>query len=257
MKSLGIIAACAALCQVLSAQIRTVPEHLLQEQVNPRLCADSAALSFDFKELDTPSGLSEDSDPVCLEFPLRNVSGREISIDRITCSCSCVKVSLSQQVLSPGQEALLSAVYYPKGHPGKFQRRIYIYTSASGQYPAAVLKVNADVAWNTGVEAEYPYVCGGLRLRRKAVEISSGLENIHIRCFNSSPNPMTVTAQTAFVPFPLTFRCKPEILPSGEEGVLIIETDAEPSHSGEFPLILSGIGARPSESKIMIMKTKE
>ena len=257
MKSLGIIAACAALCQVLSAQIRTVPEHLLQEQVSPRLSADSSALSFDFKELDTPSGLSEDSDPVCLEFPLRNVSGREISIDRITCSCSCVKVSLSQQVLSPGQEALLSAVYYPAGHPGKFQRRIYIYTGASGQYPAALLKINADVAWKTGVEADYPFVCGGLRLRRNAVEISSGPENIHIRCLNTAPNPLKVTAQTAFVPFPLTFSCKPETLQPGEEGVLIIQTDAQPSQEGVFPLILSGTGARPSESKIMIKKTKE
>ena len=257
MKRFGSIVLALGLCQVLSAQIRTVPAERLQDQVNPRLCADSAALGFDFRELDTPPGLSEDSDPVCLEFPLRNVSGREISIDRVTCSCSCVKVSLSQQVLSPGQEALLSAVYYPAGHPGKFQRRIYIYTGASGQYPAAVLKINADVAWKTGVGAEYPVVCGGLRLRRNAVEISSGPENIHIRCLNTAPNPLKVTAQTAFVPFPLTFSCKPETLQPGEEGVLIIQTDAQQSQEGVFPLILSGTGARPSESKIMIKKTKE
>ncbi|MGN0190395.1 MAG: DUF1573 domain-containing protein [Candidatus Cryptobacteroides sp.] len=256
MKRLGTILSFLAFSTVLSAQIRTVPQERLLEQVSPVLCADSAALSFDFLELDTPE-LSEDSDPVCLEFPFRNVSDREVVISRINCSCNCVKVSVSQQVLSPGQDAVLSAVYYPAGHPGKFQRRVFLYTSASDRHPAAVLKVNADVAWKTGPDAEYPFVCGDLRLRRNAVEISSKPETVHIRCFNSGDRALTVTAETAFLPFPLSFRCKPETVAPGGEAVLIIETRAEPACGGEFPLMLNGTGARPSESVIMIKKTKE
>lgn len=241
---------------VLSAQIKTVPMERLLEHTNPELCADSAALSFEFRELDTPA-LSEDSGPVCLEFPFKNVSDREIRIRRVTTSCSCVSVVLTQEVIAPGQESSITAVYRPAGHPGKFQRQVFVYTSASEKSPAAVLRINADVAWKTGPEAEYPFVCGNLRLRRNSVEISSKPENIHIRCLNIGSGRLTITAETAMVPFPVTFHSKPETIAPGEEAVLVIQTQAEPSRSGEFPLILKGTGARPSDSTIMIKKNKE
>ena len=242
---------------MLSAQIRTVPAERLGQEVSPRLSADSSALAFDFLTLETPAGLSEDSEPVCLEFPLRNVSDREVRISRIVSSCNCVRVSMPEQVLGPGQEAVLSAVYYPAGHPGKFRRRIFIYTGASDSHPAAVLNINADVAWKTGPEAEYPFACGALRLRRNTVEISSKPETIHIRCLNAGERALTVTAETAFVPFPLTFNCKPERLEPGARGVIVIETRAGASVEGEFPVMLKGTMARPSEAVIIIKKTKE
>ncbi len=69
--------------------------------------------------------------------------------------------------------------------------------------------------------------------------------------------PLTITAESAFVPFSLSFRCSPETIAPGQEAMLILETKAGDCPSGTYPLILKGSGARPSESRIMIKKSSE
>ena len=256
MKRMGAIAVCALVCSAMQAQIRTVPKERLLEQLSPRLSIDSTALAFERLELETPP-MSEDSEPVSLDFPFRNVSNREITIVKTVSSCSCVRVSLSRKSLAPGQEAVLTAIYDPEGHPGKFSRRIFVYTAASEQHPATVLRVNAEVAQKAGPEGEYPYVCGSLRLRRNSFELSSKPETVHIRCYNSGSRPLKISAETAFIPFPLSFSCEPGIIAPGEEAVLIMKIDAGAAADGTYPLILKGCGATPSESRIMIKKTTE
>ena len=82
MRKSGTIAFCLLLCcTLLPAQIRLVPSERLREFDSPVLCADSSALLFERRVLDAPA-MSEDSDPLCLEFPFRNVSDREILITR-------------------------------------------------------------------------------------------------------------------------------------------------------------------------------
>lgn len=256
MRRIGAIAVCALVCSALQAQIRTVPRERLLEQASPRLSTDSTALAFEFQELDAPP-MREDSEPVSLAFPFRNVSDRVITIVKTASSCSCVRVSLSRKSLAPGQEAVLTAIYDPEGHPGKFSRRIFVYTSVSEQHPAAVLRVNAEVAQKAGLEGEYPYVCGLLRLRRNAFELSSKPETVHIRCYNSGSRPLKISAETAFIPFPLSFSCEPEIIAPGEKAVLIMKIEAGAAADGTYPLMLKGCGATPSESRIMIKKTTE
>lgn len=120
-----------------------------------------------------------------------------------------------------------------------------------------MLRVNAEVAQKAGLEGEYPYVCGSLRLRRNSFELSSKPETVHIRCYNSGSRPLKISAETAFIPFPLSFSCEPGIIAPGEEAVLIMKIDAGAAADGTYPLILKGCGATPSESRIMIKKTTE
>lgn len=261
MKKSGTIAFLLLLCcALLQAQIRLVPSEKLREYDSPLLCADSSALLFEYRVLDAPA-MSEDSAPLCIEFPFRNVSDREILITRAQSSCSCVRLPQfadgAGMLLSPGQEMVLVAVYDPSGHPGKFRRRISLYSSASEEHPAAVLTINAEVAWKSGPEGEYPFRCGSLRLRRTSFEVGPAAENVHIPCLNAGNLPLSITAETAFVPFPLSFRCSPETIAPGQEAMLIIETEAGDCPPGTYPLILKGSGARPSESRIMIKITTE
>ena len=241
-------------------QIRIVP----REQLELNLSADSQALAFDTTELSLTS-LSEDSEPVTVVFPVKNVSSRTLYLTRVSSSCSCLQPEPFDGFLklSPGESSEIRAVYNPEGHPGKFSRKLFVYTAASEDTPAAVLMVNADVAWSSNPETEFPVRCGNLLLARAEVMLSGGeklpagkKEIVSIRCYNASSKAMRLSAQTDFVPFPVVMHCEPQLLRSGERGRIVLEIGGDGVAggvaSGEYPIFLKGCGARPSESKIIL-----
>ena len=262
-------------------QIRIVP----REQLELNLSADSQALAFDTTELSLTS-LSEDSEPVTVMFPVKNVSSRTLYLTRVSSSCSCLQPEPFDGFLklSPGESYEIRAVYNPEGHPGKFSRKLFVYTAASEDTPAAVLTVNADVAWSSNPQTEFPVRCGNLLLARGEVTLSGGeellagkewsagrTEIVSIRCYNASSKAMRLSAQTDFVPFPVVMHCEPQVLRSGERGRIVLEIGgagcvggdgvageaggcgvAGGVASGEYPIFLKGSGARPSESKIIL-----
>ena len=241
-------------------QIRIVP----REQLELNLSADSQALAFDTTELSLTS-LSEDSEPVTVVFPVKNVSSRTLYLTRVSSSCSCLEAEQFDGVLKlgPGDSSEIRAVYNPEGHPGKFSRKLFVYTAASEDTPAAVLTVNADVAWSSNPQTEFPVRCGNLLLARAEVTLSGGekllackKEIVSIRCYNASSKAMRLSAQTDFVPFPVVMHCEPQVLRSGERGRIVLEIGGDGVAggvaSGEYPIFLKGCGARPSESKIIL-----
>ena len=254
-------------------QIRIVP----REQLELNLSADSQALAFDTTELSLTS-LSEDSEPVTVVFPVKNVSSRTLYLTRVSSSCSCLQPEPFDGFLklSPGESSEIRAVYNPEGHPGKFSRKLFVYTAASEDTPAAVLTVNADVAWSSNPQTEFPVRCGNLLLARAEVTLSGGKvmlsggekwpagkkEIVSIRCYNASSKAMRLSAQTDFVPFPVVMHCEPQLLRSGERGRIVLEIGvageaggcgvAGGVASGEYPIFLKGCDARPSESKIIL-----
>ena len=250
-------------------QIRIVP----REQLELNLSADSQSLAFDTTELSLTS-LSEDSEPVTVVFPVKNVSSRTLYLTRVSSSCSCLQPEPFDGFLklSPGESSEIRAVYNPEGHPGKFSRKLFVYTAASEDTPAAVLTVNADVAWSSNPQTEFPVRCGNLLLARAEVTLSGGKkllackkEIVSIRCYNASSKAMRLSAQTDFVPFPVVMHCEPQVLRSGERGRIVLEIGGDGVAgeaggcgvaggvaSGEYPIFLKGCGARPSESKIIL-----
>ena len=251
-------------------QIRIVP----REQLELHLSADSQSLEFESKELNLPP-LSEDSEPVTVVFPVKNVSNQTIYLTRVASSCSCLEPEQFDGILKlrAGESAEIRAVYNPEGHPGKFSRKLSVYTAASEDTPAAVLTVNADVAWSSDPQTEFPVRCGNLLLARGEVTLSGGeellagkewpagkTEIVSIRCYNASSKAMRLSAQTDFVPFPVVMHCEPQVIPSGERGRIVLEIGGGDGVAGvagevalgEYPIFLKGCGARPSESKIIL-----
>lgn len=233
-------------------QIRIVP----RERLELHLSADSQSLEFESKELTLPP-LSEDSEPVTVVFPVKNVSNQTIYLTRVASSCSCLEPEQFDGVLKlgPGESAAIRAVYKPEGHPGKFSRKLSVYTAASEDTPAAVLTVNADVAWSSDPQTEFPVRCGNLLLARGEVTLSGGeellagkeellagktwsagkTEIVSIRCYNASSKAMRLSAQTDFVPFPVVMHCEPQVIPSGERGRIVLEIGGAGEGAGAAP----------------------
>lgn len=127
------------------AQIRIVPREALDSLAHPALAADSLAFDFCPKGIDAGT-LTTSSDPVRFEFRFRNASDSPVLIVKTTTDCACLKAFPGKGTVLPGEYGKVTADYYTEGHFGKFERRIFVYSSSSGGRPSAVLTIRAVVA---------------------------------------------------------------------------------------------------------------
>ena len=157
MKAYGLILAmCVAVISAAtaSAQIRIVSQDRLEEVSSPRLSADSAYLRFDVTHI-AADPMNEDDSPQTYEYAFTNEGPETLHIERLVSTCSCASATCSVKDVEPGQRAEVRVRYNPKGHPGRFERKVFVYTQ-KGNAPAAVLRLSVDVSSGAGLSAEWP-----------------------------------------------------------------------------------------------------
>ena len=233
-----------------SAQIKIIPREKVESVSNPTLSSDSEVLVFDRTHI-TAEPMNEDDAPKNFVYTFRNTGERSIDILRLVSTCSCAMASCPVRSVAPGESAQITVRYNPKGHPGRFERKVFVYTR-EGNSPAAVLKLTVDVSSGADSATLWPIQMGGIRLRTTEVTFSKGTKAIETISFiNLSGKPLRLDCETAFMPACLTFRC--DEVGNGEEGIMHIAYD--PSKSGareSLKLILKGLGLPPSKSSITI-----
>lgn len=239
------------------AQIKIIPRERIDSVVAPRLSPDSASLKFETTRI--VAAMNEDDAPAVFRFRFTNVSGRTIYINRLVSSCSCAAASVNVREVAPDAEAEIAVRYDPKGHPGKFERRIFVY-SGDGNEPAAVLKLAVDVENGADISGIWPVQMGKIRLRRSEVTFDEGRKAVEkLRFINLSGRDMKLECETAFLPGCLSFRTVPETVADGEEGEIVISYDPSVGSVREDnKIILKGLGLPPSRSslKVSIRQTK-
>ena len=147
--------------------------------------------------------------------------------------------------------------YNPKGHPGRFERKIFVYTEGEDD-PAAILRLSVDVSNGMDMSREWPVQMGPVRLRRQEVTFAEGVKAVEkMRFVNLSGKPLTLSCEEAFLPECLTFRTDPVTVPAGEEGQIVISYDPSASGSREtMKVILKGLGLPPSKATITVTLTR-
>lgn len=235
-----------------SAQLRILPKEKVESVSNPRLSRDSSALAFDTRHIDAGT-MNEDDAPKNFVYGFRNVSDRTIRIKRLVSTCSCASASADVLEVVPGAEAEISLLYNPKGHPGRFERKVFVYTEGEKD-PAAVLRLTVAVENGADLSGEWPVQMGSIRLRRSEIGFSEGVKAVEkLRFINLSGKPLTLECDRIFLPDCLSFRTEPETVPDGKTGEIIISYD--PSKGGWRPmmkLILKGLGVPPGRSSITV-----
>lgn len=235
------------------AQLRIIPKEKIDKVANPRLSRDSAALNFDTKHI-VAEPMTEDDDPSTYIYRFTNVGETVLNIDRLVSTCSCARATINKKTVRPGEDAEISLRYDPKGHPGRFERRVFVYTS-DGNDPAAVLKLTVDVDNGTDLSGEWPVQMGPIRLRRSNVEFASGQKAVEkLRFINLSGKPLKLQCEEAFLPECLGFRSDPQVVDDGREGEIVITFD--PSKAGvkeQMKIILKGLDLPPSRSSITVI----
>ena len=246
---------CAAVmvsAMTADAQLRMVSREKLQEVANPALSADSASLSFEQKHI-IAEPMDEDDAPKTFVYRFTNIGKETVAIKRLVSTCSCASAVCPVKEVAPGASAEISVTYNPKGHPGKFERKIFVYTQ-DGNSPAVVLRLSVEVATGADLSQEWPVQMGGIRLRRSEVAFSAGAKGVEqLRFINLSGIPLTLQCEDSFLPECLSFRTEPEVVEDGAEGVIVISYDPSlPGVRDSMNVILKGLGLPPTKSSITV-----
>lgn len=249
---IAVISALAA-AAAANAQMRIIPREQVEEATNPKHSSDSAFLQFDSRHI-VAEPMNEDDAPKSFAFTFRNVGNEDLSIARIVTTCSCITASCETETVPPGAESKIIARYYPKGHPGRFDRKIFVYTR-SGDAPAAVLTLSVRVENGKDLSGIWPVQIGGIRMRTSEVAFVKGRKAVERLSFiNLTGRPLALGCEEAFLPDHISFRTEPEVVADGEEGEMVITY--EPSSAEErniVKIMLKGLGLPPSRSSITVI----
>ena len=233
-------------------QMKILPREKVESVANPRLSRDSASLRFDRTSI-AADPMNEDDKPKRFVYTFRNAGRDTLEIKRLLSTCSCVVAQSSRTVFAPGESGEISLVYHPKGHPGQFERKVFVYTR-EGNEPAAVLKLKVNVSAGSDISDEWPVQIGYIRLRRKTVVFDSDRKSVErMRFINLDSRPVGLECERLFLPDYLTFRTEPEIVGPGEEGEIVISyIPVGAKVKDRLDIILKNTGVPPSRSSITV-----
>lgn len=237
---------------IASAQIKIIPQERLDAVNDPVLSKNSSFLVFDVTHI-VAEPMNEDDAPKVFVFPFRNDGKEKIDIKRIVSTCSCAVASCSVRSLSPDESAEISVRYDPKGHPGRFERKVFIYADEEDT-PAAVLRLTVVVESGKDLSADWPVQKGTVRMRRDEVCFNVGIRSVEkVRFMNLSGRPLRLECESAFLPDCLSFRTEPEVVGNGDEGEIVISYDpSENAPKNKVNVILKGLGIPPRQSSVTV-----
>ena len=245
-----------------AAQLRMVSKEKLEQVSDPRHSADSAFLAFDTRHI-VAEPMNEDDTPKTFVYRFTNVGEHALQIKRLVSSCSCTAAVCTVREVAPGASAEISVRYNPAGHPGKFERKVFVYTQ-DGNDPSAVLKLSVDVSAGADLSGEWPVQMGSVRLRRSEVTFKAGEKAVEtLRFINAGDRTLTLDVDRDFLPacLSVTFSSAEGSSQSslsmtfspGEEGVMKLSFDPSVSGAREtMKVILKGLGLPPTRSTVTV-----
>ena len=233
-----------------SAQMKIISREKVEAASNPTLSSDSASLQFDTTHI-IAEPMNEDDAPKDFVYTFKNTGKESIEILRLVSTCSCATATCSVKKVAPGASAKINVRYNPKGHPGRFERKVFVYTQ-DGNNPAAILKLSVDVSNGSDYSTLWPVQMGGIRMRTTEVTFTQGKKAVEtINFINLSGKSLKLECETMFLPACLSFSS--ELVENGKEGVIQITYDpTKPGARESLKLILKGLGLPPSQSSITI-----
>ena len=240
---------------ISDAQIKILPREKVMNVASPRLAKDSASFEFDSRLI--ADSMTEDDQPRIYTYSFVNIGNEPLEISRIVTTCSCLTTLSYTGCIEAGGEGVIKLKYNPKGHPGHFERKVFVYTKLHDE-PSAVLRLKVNVESGTDLSGLYPVQMGSIRLRRDHVVFKKGETAVEkIRFINLSGKDLKLECEQGFLPDYIAFDVRPAVIPDRQEGEIVISytpTDEEPKPV--VPVMLKGLGLPPSRSAINVKMEK-
>lgn len=247
-----IILLCLCLTFNMQAQIQVLSRAELENVENPSLSDDASSLKFKAESI-VADEMTEDGGIKSFTYTFRNIGSDTLRLDRLVTSCSCAVATYNQKSIAPGTEGEITVKYNPKGHPGRFERKIFVYTGGY-KNPAAILRLKVNVEVGADVSGTYQYPMGKLRFRRTEITFRRGEKAVEkCACVNVSDAPVKIACNKYLLSSALIFKAQPEVLQPGQEGVIIVDYDPSAKEDrSDLLIMLNGLGVPPSQSVLKV-----
>ena len=240
--------------QVLSAQIRIIPQERVLEVAAPKSIDSSlrfATEMVDFGTIDEMSGVWQGSAKVL------NIGADTIAITQAKSTCGCLQVALPKRVLAPKESITVTLKYYPRGHAGRVLQRVLLYSNASEEHPSAILQLRGVVTASADRSDDYPYTRGTLRLRQEELRFEAvGRQVQRIACMNGGSTELRVAVDTLLTSRGLKVRFEPSILAPKQEGDMVVEYEPQQGVEAALPLKIylkvPGVAPRNGVVKVQV-----
>ena len=242
-----------AACVTASGQLRIIPREKVESVADPRLSEESSSMSFDTRHI-VAEPMHEGDTPKSFVYRFENTGSEPLKGIRMVTTCSCMTATVSAKEILPGQKGEIRVMYNPKGHPGRFERKVFVYTEAH-EDPAAVLRLTVEVDNGADMSLDWPLQIGTIRLRNDVVEFRSDVRSVERLSFiNLGAKALKLECERSFLPAGISFRCEPEVVQPGNEGQIVIKYDPSEGNSVRHAsVILKGLGLPPSRSSIKVV----
>lgn len=123
-----------------------------------------------------------------------NKGPEAVFINRVRPSCGCTEAEYTEGMIQPGDTAMVSFIYNPKGRPGAFEKTVKVYMGRENEMHVIRLSGTVIGAPST-LQFSYPKEVGPLRLESfsaKTGELKKGSSrHLFINAYNQSPDTIT------------------------------------------------------------------
>ncbi|MBO5865321.1 MAG: DUF1573 domain-containing protein [Bacteroidaceae bacterium] len=239
---------------------RIMSREMLDSLMSPKLMPNGGQV-FRFDTLQLDFGVIYETDaPLTMDYGFVNVSGKSVTITRVTTNCGCTVAEIGDSLLVPDERGVIRIMFNPRGRSGTVDTNTFVYTSLSDREPVAKLTLLGNVIdndeWN-----HLPCSMGALRLKRKEVVFESmkagTFPQQRIACANVGTVPLKLSS--VLLPPYISLSTQPAEIAPGEEGDIVITINADmlPSNaSRSFNVVVSGVDGRISDRTLNVKLEK-
>lgn len=255
-----VVSAAAAFLAAVPAQAQwhTVSRSRLDSLANPPLAAGREAMVFERTTV-TTDPIEEDGGARSYTFSWSNEGRTPLVITRVKSTCGCAVAAYDRKPVAAGAKGTVTVTYHPKGHPGAFRQRIFLYTQLDDERPTAILTLAGEVIASVRPTYAYPHARGALLFKQEEVTFAASRRGVEsIECLNGGKDTLRISVDTLLLPPCLKAVFEPATLAPDGVGELTIRFDPSAGRAPQrMPVVLQGLGVPPAQGSITVRVAPE
>lgn len=161
---------------------------------------------------------NEDLGSVECVFKGVNTGNEPLIIMAARANCGCTVPAYEKKPIEPGDTVHIKVKYNASGRPGRFDKKIYIYTNTIKDRYTLTIKGTVIGAQNT-IKSRYPVEAGPIRLGSDIVPMGEVMEkhvvSSSLRAYNASDS--VITPELAELPEYFSYEVLPPSVNPGEQ----------------------------------------
>lgn len=166
----------------------------------------------------------EDTKKKTAYFRFVNTGDEPVSVISSTATCGCTLPKYSEDPVAPGDTAVIEVSYDPSGRPGRFNKQVYVRTSASPERVRLTIQ-GTVIGSPVTINGRYPVSIGPLKLSAGAAmmgRVHPGHTKMHyVDGYNMSAD--TLAPVVVSLPEYISMRPVPDVVAPGEMVTLNFE----------------------------------